>query len=81
MKAGYRYRWNGPLYQIVRSLMKVFRACEIMAAWDIFLDQPRKSYDLYLLPTLMVSLMDHSDFKILRDRYDKRLYSRGKPLV
>jgi len=78
MKSGYRYRWNGPLYRIVRQLMQTFRACEIMAAWDIFLDEPRNSYELYLLHGQMLRLMDHPDFKMLRDRYDKRLLDRRR---
>lgn len=58
--------------------MRVFQASEIMAAWDVFLDEPRKAYDLYLLPTRMLSLMDHSDFKLLRDRYNQRLAGRRR---
>lgn len=76
LKTGYHFRRYALYYANIRHILRVFRACEVMAAWDIYLDQQRADYNVYLMEHEMLRLMDHPDFKILRDRYDQRLLGR-----
>jgi len=78
LKTGIEFEWT-PLYRAnLRYLMKSYRACEIMALWDLFIETRRGQFNLYEMQNSIDRLWLDSRFKPLVRKYDDLLFSTGR---
>lgn len=82
MKTGKRYFWTPLSRANVRTMMRVYRAAEMMALWDLYIETPHCAYLVYFMEREAGRLMDDPRFKPLVKKYDEMLFkSSGRDLL